>query len=350
MAIRAITRSMIEETIDADDPSSWMTPNPRLRHDDVPWSRSRRIRQSRRVRHVPWPVATPGFPRASSRAMQRSRRAARTTRTKRTVTTRTWTRSRTKRTTTRATTTPIATTTTTATTVTTARTAMTTMTTTTTGRRSRTSQRSSTSRKQGKQGNDSKKSWMISVRICSAPARRSPRAVQRPSIAAQHVVDGARRRGLARSGHLGGECLQGLVRRSGDAVEPAEQHDLAREVVGLDRTGAAVGGSARSIRRLVGGRRRRAGSSARRHGVPGRPRRWSPRCPRRSAPLRPLPGPCRRGVVKPSRPHTASIVLPRFISSLRYFHAMMSSRGIDPKVAARSVAASSTQRSSTPCG
>ena len=144
-------------------------------------------------------------------------------------------------------------------------------------------------------------------------------------------------------------ALQHRVHRRRHAVEAAEQHDLAVEIVGFD----AAGAPAQALPRRSAAARRAADRA--------RPQR----SPRRSRPLlrRRLRCPPPRSTAAPSArarraslahsfagPHSASTELARFISSFVYFHRMMSARGTDSNVERSSAAAIATARSSTPAG
>ena len=129
---------------------------------------------------------------------------------------------------------------------------------------------------------------------------------------------------------------QQLVGRGGHAVQPAEQHDLAVEVVGLDaalRPAQALPGRAR---RRAGGRPARGAAGGRRAGRG--PRSGTPRSSPLAASARSPSAPTTsssRSASGSSLPQHAWTALPRFIISLRRFHAMMSARGSETKPAAR---------------
>ena len=123
--------------------------------------------------------------------------------------------------------------------------------------------------------------------------------------------------GRARPGRPASQLCSSSVHRRGDAVEAAEQHDLAVEVVGLDRDGPA--GQALPRRRRPGGDRpprRPIGTASPRRAASSSGRRASmPAAARHAVAL--VPAPARLRGARRSGPHSASTALLRLFRSLR---------------------------------
>ncbi len=144
------------------------------------------------------------------------------------------------------------------------------------------------------------------------------------------------------------EAREHCVDGRGDAVQAAEEHDLAVEVVALDLAraplqalpGRGPGPPAATARRAV--------PSARRRRTRRRPRT---RSRRPSAPLCPPPGRSRSAGRRPDRAQQiAPTALARFRSSFACLRSITSPRARALKRADSSASTIASQRSSAPCG